>query len=297
MGNHLSLLPKPYPVARSGSTALFAYPSGFRRSICRRGIELFIEQTQSQSRSPAIFGGLTHTGGFPRHSGHYSAHGLASRAGTLVWLAGASALSDIFCLRLNRLDAKLVTAYNKTMKLKVIEASIRQGRLGERVTKWVTTELDTAAVSYELLDLKEHQLPFLDTPTPPHALNKAYQYDEVKAWSAKIDDGDAYIIITPEYNHGYPAVLKNAIDWLYPEWYGKPIAFISYSDGPVGGARVVEQLRQVISNFNMYDIRSAISIGRADKLLDENGATTEPAFGEQLGKMVQELGELVDKLS
>ena len=182
------------------------------------------------------------------------------------------------------------------MKLKIILASVRKERLGDRVTSWVTQTLDKESIKYELLDLKEYTMPFVDGGQP-FSLNKKYPHASVQKWSAKIDEADAYIFVTCEYNHGYPASLKNAIDWLGMEWWGKPIGFVSYSDGPVGGARCVEQLRQVVSNFNMYDIRNAISLGKAQDIITEKGINSIPAFHDQLTKMVEELDKLSDSLS
>ncbi len=182
------------------------------------------------------------------------------------------------------------------MKLKIILASIRKNRLGGRVAKWATTELDKNDIVYELIDLKDYNLPFLDSDTVPFDLNKKYPYDIVQYWSNKIDEGDAYIIITCEYNRGYPATLKNAIDWLGMELWGKPVAFISYSDGPFGGVRCIEQLRSVISNFNMYGIRNAISIGKANDIISTEGKNSVKAFDVQLKKMVDELALLSSKL-
>lgn len=100
------------------------------------------------------------------------------------------------------------------MKLKIILASVREGRLGERVAIWACSELKSAKIGYELLDLEGYPMPFVDTGDMPMAMNKKYPHPEVQAWSDKIDEGTCYLIITPEYNHGYPAQLKNAIDWL-----------------------------------------------------------------------------------
>jgi NAD(P)H-dependent FMN reductase len=79
-----------------------------------------------------------------------------------------------------------------------------------------------------------------------------------KKWAAKISEADGYIIVSPEYNHGYSAVLKNAIDWVFPEWRNKPVGFVGY--GNAGGARAIEQLRQVAIELQMVPIRSAVHI-------------------------------------
>jgi NAD(P)H-dependent FMN reductase len=88
-----------------------------------------------------------------------------------------------------------------------------------------------------------------------------YQNAIVQRWADRIADGHAFILVTPEYNHGYPAVLKNAIDSIYPEWVNKPVGFVSY--GNSGGARAIEQLRQVAIEMRMWPIRAAIHIPSA----------------------------------
>lgn len=182
------------------------------------------------------------------------------------------------------------------MKLKIILASVRPGRLGERVAKWVCSELDTAGIQYDLLDLKDYLMPFDDSSIEPFDLNEKYPHKIVQAWSKKIDEGACYLIITPEYNHGYPAQLKNAIDWLGMEWWGKPVGFVSYSTGRMGGSRAVAQLRQVFINFNMYDTRAEINLPQADKLISTEGKCSEPVLAQNLLKTVQELNTLANKL-
>jgi NAD(P)H-dependent FMN reductase len=86
------------------------------------------------------------------------------------------------------------------------------------------------------------KLPMFDEPVPPSRLERKYGSEIVQRWSAKISQADGFIIVTPEYNHGYPAVLKNAIDTLYPEWNNKPVAFVGYSSGFSGGIRAVNSL-------------------------------------------------------
>jgi len=99
---------------------------------------------------------------------------------------------------------------------------------------------------------------FFDQPITPTAAKGVYANETVKKWAKKIKDGDAFIIVSPEYNHGYPAVLKNALDSIFIEWNKKPVGFVSY--GGVGGSRAVEQLRQVVIELEMIPIRSAIHI-------------------------------------
>ncbi len=148
-----------------------------------------------------------------------------------------------------------------TMKihLQVIIGSTRQGRFSEKPAKWIFAELEKEeGVTAELVDLRDYPLPFFDEPVSPMKLNGVYSDPAVTRWSEKVKQADAYVIIAPEYNHGYTAVLKNAIDHLYPEWNNKPVGFLSY--GSVGGARVIEQLRLVAIELQMLPIKQAIHI-------------------------------------
>jgi NAD(P)H-dependent FMN reductase len=145
------------------------------------------------------------------------------------------------------------------LKVKVILASIREVRFGEKPAKWVYDELvKHENLDVELLDLKDYPMPFFTAPMSPAYTNRQYKDPMVQKWSAKIDEADCYIIVTPEYNHGYPGNLKNAMDSIFPEWVKKPVGFVGY--GSVGGARAIEQLREVVIELQMVPIRKAIHI-------------------------------------
>ncbi len=144
------------------------------------------------------------------------------------------------------------------LKLKVIIGSTREGRFSEKPAHWILDKAKQLDVDTELLDLRDYPMPFLDTPVSPAYLNKEYKHDTVRKWSEKIEEADAFIIVTSEYNHGYPAVLKNALDWVFPEWNKKAVGFVGY--GNAGGARSIEQLRQVVTELQMATIRRAIHI-------------------------------------
>src|ERR1700733_4743838 len=129
--------------------------------------------------------------------------------------------------------------------LKIIIASTRPGRKGPSIARWVFDSVKAdPAFDPELLDLAEINLPFLDEPAHPRL--KQYEKQHTWDWSRKIDSADAFIIVTCEYNFGYPAPLKNAIDFLHQEWQYKPVAFVSYG-GIAGGTRAVQMLKQVVT--------------------------------------------------
>ncbi len=113
------------------------------------------------------------------------------------------------------------------------------------------------AVDVELVDLRDYPLPFFDAP-PPARAPREYPTEEVGQLGRALDRADGYIVLTAEYNHGYPAVLKNAMDWTFVEWRRKPISFVGW--GNVGGVRAIEQLRQVAVEFEMAPLRHAVHI-------------------------------------
>ncbi len=153
-------------------------------------------------------------------------------------------------------------------KLKVIYGSSRQGRKGLPIARWIFgVASEHSEFETEFLDLAEIGLPMLDEPNHPRLYQ--YQHQHTRDWSAKINPADAFIIVTPEYNYGYPAVLKNAIDFLHQEWLYKPVAFVSYG-GVAGGTRAVQALRQVISSLKMVSITESVNIPFFAKLIGEN---------------------------
>lgn len=130
-------------------------------------------------------------------------------------------------------------------KIGIIVGSVRNERVGISVAQHVHKLASVSKnFTYQLIDLKEINLPMLDEPYP--AVQNNYQYEHTKKWSKLITEFDGFVFVTPEYNHGYPAALKNAIDYLYAEWHNKPLAFIGYGYS-ASGARSIEQLRQVAS--------------------------------------------------
>lgn len=145
------------------------------------------------------------------------------------------------------------------LNIKIILASVREGRFGDKPAAWIfELAKQNPELNVELLDLKDYAMPFFNDPVSPSMLKVPYTHPEVVRWTAKIAEADAFIIVTPEYNHGYPASLKNALDWVYREWNQKPVAFVAY--GGVGGARSIEQLREVSVELQMAPIRNSVNI-------------------------------------
>lgn len=158
------------------------------------------------------------------------------------------------------------------VSIKVILGSTRPGRFGIQPAEWIMklSEQYGEQATFELVDLQEINLPFLDTPVPP-SMSPTYQNDHQAAWGKIIDEADGFVIVTAEYNHGIPAALKNAIDFLAKEWADKPVAFVGYG-ADAGGIRAMEQLRQVGSWLKMHDINKFVSFPNYFMNLDEQGA-------------------------
>ena len=180
------------------------------------------------------------------------------------------------------------------MKIQIILGSIREGRNGEKVCKWITNiAKKNKETEYEIIDLKEWNLPMFNDSKPPFM--GEYSYEHSKKWSEKISEADGYIIVTPEYNHGYPAVLKNAIDYLYKEWNNKPVAFVSYG-GYVGGSRAVELLRQVSVELQMTPIREEVNIPFVWQAFDEKGEILNKHLNEKAEGMLKQLNTFAETM-
>jgi NAD(P)H-dependent FMN reductase len=143
-------------------------------------------------------------------------------------------------------------------RIAVILASSREGRFGDKPARWIR---DIAArrgdLEVELLDLRDHPLPFFDEPRSP--AYGAPEDAEAQRWAKTLARFDGFLFVTPEYNRSIPAVLKNALDYAYGEWNRKPAAFLGY--GPIGAARAVEQLRLMAVELQMAPTRTGIHIG------------------------------------
>jgi NAD(P)H-dependent FMN reductase len=143
------------------------------------------------------------------------------------------------------------------LKVAIILGSTRPGRNGEAVARWVyDLSRKRNDAEFELVDIKDFDLPILDEPVPPSM--GQYTKEHTKIWSAKIASFDAFVFVTPEYNHGIPGALKNAIDFLYREWNNKVAGFVSY--GSAGGVRSVEQLRLVMAELQIADVRAQVQL-------------------------------------
>jgi NAD(P)H-dependent FMN reductase len=156
------------------------------------------------------------------------------------------------------------------MKLAIIIASTRPGRLGPAIATWFEQfAQEHSAFDVELIDLAEVNLPLFDEPLLP-SMNR-YANDHTKAWSKRIAAADAFVVVTPEYNYSMPPALVNAVDYLHNEWKYKPIGFVGY--GGVGAARAIEMEKQLFSAVHMVPMYHAV-------LFPDTYAPMQPKPGE-----------------
>jgi NAD(P)H-dependent FMN reductase len=163
--------------------------------------------------------------------------------------------------------------------ISVIVGSTRQGRFSEKPAQWILQQLKKRDVDALLLDLRDFPMPFFDQAVSPATPGRPpYENEVVKKWTAAIGASDGFIFVTPEYNYGPPAVLKNAIDWVYPEWNRKAAAFVSY--GGAMGARSVQQLREVVIEVQLAPIRSSVHIPVATLMAHFRGGDVDKGLAE-----------------
>lgn len=168
------------------------------------------------------------------------------------------------------------------LKIAIVVGSTRPGRKAEAVARWVHTLAKSRTdAEFELVDIQDFDLPLLDEPVPPS--QGKYSKPHTKAWAAKIDAFDGYVFVTPEYNHAPSGALKNAIDYLYREWNNKAAGFVGY--GSAGGTRAVEQLRLIMGELQVADVRAQVALSLFTDF--ENFTTFKP--GPQHEKSVNNM--------
>ncbi|MDI9894729.1 NAD(P)H-dependent oxidoreductase [Rhodococcus sp. IEGM 1381] len=150
-----------------------------------------------------------------------------------------------------------LTTSSHPLRLAIIAGSTRPGRHARTVADWVAgLSRNRPAATYEVIDLAQVNLPFIDEVLPPMA--GQYSQPHTVAWASTIQAYDGFLFVTPEYNHAPPAVLKNALDLLFAEWNDKAATFVSY--GFDGGIRAVEQLRQICGELKLADVRASLAL-------------------------------------
>ena len=176
--------------------------------------------------------------------------------------------------------------------ISVIVGSTRQNRFSEKPAKWILQHLENRnGVDARLLDLRDYPMPFFDQPVSPATPGRLpYEDEVVKKWTAAIAQSDGFVFVTAEYNYGPAAVLKNAIDWVYPEWNRKAVAFVSY--GSAMGARSVQQLRETAIELQLAPVRSSVHIPVATLVAHYRGGDVEAGLAE----LEAAAGRLIDDL-
>ena len=162
------------------------------------------------------------------------------------------------------------------IKIGIILGSTRPGRNGEAVARWVHEIAKTRAdASFEFIDIKQFDLPLLDEPVPPS--QGKYSKAHTKRWAEKIAPLDAFVFVTPEYNHSTSGALKNALDFLYAEWNNKAAGFVAY--GSAGGTRAVEHLRLIMAELQIADVRAQVALSLSEDF--ENYSEFKPKEGRE----------------
>jgi NAD(P)H-dependent FMN reductase len=178
-----------------------------------------------------------------------------------------------------------MTAQNR-FYIPVIEGTTRRGRESIKVARFVYERLrQRETVETELLDLAEYNFPimeerlrFRDDPPP-----------RLQEFSEKIERSDSLVIVTPEYNNGYPGVLKNALDYLLPEYKRKPIGIVTVSAGGFGGINCLAQLRLVTLGMGAFPIPAALPVSRVQSSFDAEGNSLDPSFEKRAAAFIDEV--------
>jgi NAD(P)H-dependent FMN reductase len=153
--------------------------------------------------------------------------------------------------------------------LQIVIASTRPGRVGLPIAQWFSQRaVAHGAFDVEVVDLAERKLPFMDEPNHPRL--RRYPHQHTKEWGATVDAADAFVFVMPEYNYGFNAPLKNAIDYLHYEWQYKPVGFVGYG-GVAAGTRAVQMIKQVVTALKMVPLTEAVLIPFVSQFIDEDG--------------------------
>lgn len=182
--------------------------------------------------------------------------------------------------------------------VQLIISSVRPSRIGDQIAQWIIEVASKVpGLTFELIDLKDWRLPMDDEPEQPKKGGlDGYLEPHTKAWSRKIGEGDGYIFLLPQYNWGYPAALKNALDHLFFEWENKPAIIVTY--GARGGVKAAAQLREVLTGLHMRPVDTMPALPLRQAEYDARGRLVDPAvaFSEQEGDIVKALRMLGPEL-
>ncbi|HLH59174.1 MAG TPA: NAD(P)H-dependent oxidoreductase [Streptosporangiaceae bacterium] len=178
--------------------------------------------------------------------------------------------------------------------LTVIIGSTRPGRAAQPIAQWFIERARAhGGFDVEVADLAEIGLPMMDEPNHPRL--REYVNQHTKDWSARIERADAVVFVTPEYNYGYPAAIKNAIDYLHQEWKDKPVGFVSYG-GVAAGTRAVQQLKQVLTTVRMVPVVDGVNIPFHSQFISDGEFRANEALDQAADAMLDEVARVESAL-
>jgi NAD(P)H-dependent FMN reductase len=181
------------------------------------------------------------------------------------------------------------------MKLHVVIVSTRPGRVGPVIADWFADQVrPELGFDVEIIDLADVGLPLLDEPH--HPAEQRYLQQHTRSWSASVTAADAFVLVMPEYNVGYTAPLKNALDYLYSEWHHKPVGFVSYGMTSAG-LRAAEMIKPVLISLKMIPVHQAVSIPLRSRLDADGGLQPDEVMAEAAADLLSELRVLADALA
>ena len=176
----------------------------------------------------------------------------------------------------------------------IVVGSVRPGRIGLPIAQWARERVEAAGHDVDFADLAEVNLPFLDETA--HPAKKQYEKPHTLAWSERVDRAEAFIFVTPEYNHSFSPALKNALDYLFHEWSRKPVSFVSYG-GISGGLRGVVSLEPVLNSLGMVRSTADVIIPGASRQFVDGALAHDDAREKALQSVIDELASLAGPLA
>jgi NAD(P)H-dependent FMN reductase len=179
-------------------------------------------------------------------------------------------------------------------RIMIIVASVRPGRIGLPIAEWVRERVEASGHEVDFADLAEVGLPFLDESV--HPAKKQYEKPHTLAWSERVESAEAFVLVTPEYNHSFSPALKNALDFLFHEWSRKPVAFVSYG-GVSGGLRGVTALEPVLLSLGMVRTMGDVIIPGASRQLEDGALVPDESRERAMQSVIAELATLAGPLA
>jgi NAD(P)H-dependent FMN reductase len=172
------------------------------------------------------------------------------------------------------------------LRIAIIVGSTRPGRKADTVAAWVHAIASRRSdAEYEVVDIADYRLPLLDEPIPPSA--GEYSKPHTLAWAERIRSFDGFVFVTPEYNHATSGALKNALDFLYQEWNNKAAGFVSY--GSIGGVRAVENLRLIMAELQIADVRAQVALSLFTDFEKFTDFRPDPRHESEVGTLLDQV--------